>query len=291
MSEIRATPEDRGAPAEGRRAISTRSTMTAEELRACCSTAYGSDLVALLLGPAYHPGGGRLTRRLARGLGLRPGQVVVDAAAGPGATARLLASEFGVRVRGFDLSDPLVRQARAAAFEDGQANRVGFAVADAERLPVPDASVDAVICECALCTFPDGERAVREFARVIRPGGRVGIADVVADGRLPPELTSLLAWIACLAGARPTGTMLRMLEGEGLRIRLVERHDAALVELVEGIETRLRLLGAIRSPAVASLDLSRARVLVRAAKETILDGALGYLMAVAERPNQQAKAA
>jgi len=71
-----------------------------ETLKACCVAAYEQDLVALLLGESYHPGGLDLTRHLARALDLRPGQRVLDVAAGAGTTACLLAAEFGVDVDG-----------------------------------------------------------------------------------------------------------------------------------------------------------------------------------------------
>ena len=71
---------------------------SAEELKLCCASAYQRDAVALILGDSYHPGGLDLTRRLARSLDLRPGEKVLDVASGPGTTAFLLASEFGVVV-------------------------------------------------------------------------------------------------------------------------------------------------------------------------------------------------
>ncbi|MGH3681021.1 MAG: class I SAM-dependent methyltransferase, partial [Natronosporangium sp.] len=166
-------------------------TGAAEQIKSCCATAYSSDLVAMLLGPAYHPGGLALTRRLAGQLDLRPGQRVLDVASGRGATARLLTTEYGVDVTGIDLSPANVDHATGAATD---LPGVRFQVGDAERLPVPTAAVDAVVCECAFCTFPDKPTAAAELARVLRPGGRVGISDVVAEpGRLPPELTGLAA--------------------------------------------------------------------------------------------------
>ncbi|MGH3425605.1 MAG: class I SAM-dependent methyltransferase, partial [Nocardioidaceae bacterium] len=125
------------------------------DVKACCAAAYDSDLVALLLGDAYHPGGAALTRRLADRLRLRPGERVLDVASGPGATALLLAAEYDVTVEGIDLGAGSVERARAAADGAGLGHRACFRVGDAERLPVDAGSVDAAVCECALCTFPD----------------------------------------------------------------------------------------------------------------------------------------
>jgi ubiquinone/menaquinone biosynthesis C-methylase UbiE len=133
-----------------------------------------------------------LTRRLANALGLRPGERVADVASGPGRTAFLLTAEFGVNVDGIDLGEATVAAANAKAVDAGVDDQVAFQVGDAERLPLPDESVDAVVCECALCTFPDKAAAADEMARVLKPGGRVGITDVTLDpDRLDPELASL----------------------------------------------------------------------------------------------------
>src|SRR6266540_1282362 len=126
-------------------------------IKACCATAYGSDAVAVLLGDCYHPGGLALTRRLTQLLGLRPGDRVADIAAGPGTTARLLAAEYGVRVDAVDLRPSTV-----------DAPGVCIHVGDAQQIPLPDEAFDAVICECAFCTFPDKPAAAAEFARLLR---------------------------------------------------------------------------------------------------------------------------
>ena len=154
----------------------------AEDVKLCCATAYQHDAVALILGESYHPGGLDLTRRVARTIELRPGDRVLDLASGPGTTAFLLASEFGVEVDGVDLGDLTVAKANATAASEGLGEQVRFHLGDAERIPLPDASVDAVVCECAFCTFPDKKTAAAEMARVPKPGGRVGI--LVPNGYL-----------------------------------------------------------------------------------------------------------
>ena len=94
--------------------------------------------------------------------------------------------------------------AQGAVQAAGLADRARFTTGDAERLPYPDAVLDAVVCEGVLCTFPDKTRAAAEFARALKPGGRLGITNVTIDpARLQPELTGLGARIACIADARP----------------------------------------------------------------------------------------
>ena len=248
-------------------------------------TAYQHDAVALILGESYHPGGLALTRRLADSLGLRFGARVVDVASGPGATASLLAAEYGVTVDGIDLGPAAVAAANAQGAQAGFGDRVVFRVGDAERLPLDDASVDAVVCECALCTFPDKEAATAEMARVLKPGGRVGITDVTLDlDRLDPELMSLAGWVACIADARPAADYCRYLERAGLELVLVEAHDDALARMIETIDDRLVAYQMVEAPALAGIDVELVRRKVALAARAVADGIAGYSLLVAHKP-------
>ncbi|WP_235883364.1 class I SAM-dependent methyltransferase [Saccharopolyspora elongata] len=199
-----------------------------EVIKGCCAAAYGQDAVALLLGDSYHPGGQALSTRLAEALDLRPGQRVADIASGPGATARLLVGRFGVHVDGIELNPTIVGKARETTRVDGLSDSVRFHVGDAEGLPLPDNIFHAVVCECAFCTFPYKHTAAAELARVLQPGGRVGITDVTVhpDG-LPSELAGLTAWVACIADARPLEDYAAILAGADLRTTHTQRHDEA----------------------------------------------------------------
>jgi ubiquinone/menaquinone biosynthesis C-methylase UbiE len=266
------------------------SAISAEEVKSCCAAAYSSDAVALLMGESYHPGGLALTRHLAGRLGLSAGSRALDVASGRGTSALLLAAEFGAHVDGVDLSEANVAVATDAAHDLAVSERVRFVVGDAERLPVGpgqlDGGYDAVICECALCTFPDKAAAASEFARALRPGGRVGITDVIADrARLPAELTSLAAWVACVADARTMDGYAAILEESGLAIIGVERHDAAVLRMIEQIEARLAVarITARERLEAAGIDLAHAAPVLAAARQAVGDGVLGYGLFVAER--------
>ena len=141
-----------------------------ERIKQCCARLYESDLAQMLLGESFHPGGLQLTERLGILLGLDAGSRLLDVASGKGTSAIFLAERFGCRVDGIDYSAQNVEQATAAAAAKGLTSQVRFQQADAERLPADDGGFDAVICECAFCTFPDKRAATREFARVLRPG-------------------------------------------------------------------------------------------------------------------------
>jgi ubiquinone/menaquinone biosynthesis C-methylase UbiE len=255
-------------------------------MKACCAAAYSSDVVSLLLGDSYHPGGTALTRRLADALALTPAARVLDVASGRGTTALLLADAYGTEVDGVDYSAANIALAHDAAQAAGLADRARFITGDAERLPHPDAVFDAVMCECALCTFPDKAQAAAEFARVLRPGGRLGITDVTIEpSRLPPELTGLGASIACIADARPLQEYGEILAAAGLRTVRTERHDQAMLRMIDQIEARLNLLRltAADTLAAAGLDLDAAPAVLDAARTAVADDALGYALLVAEK--------
>ncbi len=253
-------------------------------IKACCAAAYGLDLVTLFLGESYHPGGTDLTRHLADGLELRAGERVLDVAAGVGTTALLLAEERSADVIGVDLGHAQSARARSRAGQRGLAGRVGFSVADAERLPLADASIDAVVCECALCTFPDKDSAAGEIARVLRPGGRAGLTDVWLDpDRLDPDLRGLAGRVACLADARPIADTIALLDRAGLTVTHVERHDQALLDTIERVETRLRALRLADLPLLRGFDLRRGISLAGRAADTVRRGDAGYLLLVAHR--------
>lgn len=258
---------------------------SSEDLKVCCSTAYQQDAVALVLGESYHPGGLDLTRRLGRALDLRRGQTVLDVASGPGATAFLLAAEFGVSVQGVDLGEQSVAGGNAKAAANGIAEQVRFTVGDAERLPLPDESVDAVVCECAFCTFPDKATAAAEMARVLKPGGRIGITDVALDpDRLHDELKTLAGWVACLADARPVAQYVDLMAGAGLRVTLTESHDDALARMIDQIDARLVAFRMAKVPALESIDFDTARSRTAMAAQAVRDGIAGYTLLVAEKP-------
>jgi ubiquinone/menaquinone biosynthesis C-methylase UbiE len=259
-----------------------------EVVKTCCATLYASDWVRLLLGESLHPGGLPLTDHLAKVIGLRRGQRVLDVASGRGISAIHLARMVGCSVVGVDYSPQNVASARRAAAEHGVSDRVRFLAGDAERLPVEDHGFDAVITECAFCTFPDKPAAAAEFARVLRPGGRLGFVDLLRSGPLPAELGSLAAWVACIGDARPLEEYLALLEGAGLRIDCVERHDGALAELVEMVRTRLltvQLAARLTAIPLPNVDWAEVRPMLRSAAAAVADGRLGYALIGATSPD------
>lgn len=209
-------------------------------VKQCCANLYGSELAHFLLGESFHPGGLALTQRLAALLALAPGACLLDVACGRGASALFLAERFACRVTGLDFSAANVAAAQSEAARRDLAHRTVFRQADAERLPFPDASFDAILCECALCTFLDKAAAAREFARVLRPGGAVGLSDVTrSEAAAAAAEHDLPSWAACLAGALPATVYSTLLAAAGLHPEACESHDGALLALAHVVRTRL----------------------------------------------------
>jgi len=253
-----------------------------ETIKACCVALYESDWATLLLGDSYHPGRLQLTERLGTMLDLQPGHLVLDVASGLGTSAIYLAQCFGCQVVGVDFSGQIVEQANANAAEAGISQLVQFKQGDAERLPFEDGSFDALICECAFCTFPSKPQAANQFARVLRPGGRIGLSDLTRSAPLPPELDTLLAWVACIADAQPIKEYESILTEAGFSMDQVEIHDEALAELIH--EIRGKLLAAELMANLKRLDLpewidfDEAGRLAKITAETVGQGKLGYAL-------------
>ena len=257
------------------------------EIKTCCAALYESDWARLLLGDSFHPGGMALTRHLGDLMGLGPQDCVLDVAAGPGTSARFLAEQFGCEVVGIDYSSEMVTQANTLTLEAGLAERVRFEQADAEYLPFEAATFDAIICECAFCVFPNKTTSAREFVRVLRPGGRLGLSDLTRAGPIPKELEGLLGWIACMADAQPIERYVAYLTQAGFQVDLTEDHDHVLEQMVDEIRSKLvgaELLMKLKQVDIAGLDFDSAKALARKAMESVKAGKLGYAAIVGSRP-------
>jgi ubiquinone/menaquinone biosynthesis C-methylase UbiE len=253
-----------------------------ETIKACCVALYDSDWAALLLGDSYHPGKLELTKRLGELLELKPGDRVLDVASGVGTSAIFLAQNFGCQVVGVDFSEQNVARANTNAAEAGLAGLVQFKVGDAERLPFDKDEFEAIICECAFCTFPSKPEAAKQFTRVLRPGGKIGLSDLTRSGPLPAELDSLLAWVACIADAQPIETYTSLLEEAGFSVNQVEVHDKALAELIHEIRGKLLVAELMTNLNKLELpdwiDMNEAGRLAQLTAETVNQGILGYAL-------------
>ena len=159
---------------------------------------------------------------------LRPGETVLDLGSGGGIDVLLSARRVGPTgfAYGLDMTDEMLALAQANAAEAGVDN-VTFLKGYMEAIPLPDAAVDVVISNCVINLSDDKNAVFAEMARVLRPGGRVGVTDVVADDALTPEQRKERgSWVGCIAGA-PSFTEYRQgLESAGLiDVEIVPTHQ------------------------------------------------------------------
>jgi SAM-dependent methyltransferase len=135
---------------------------------------------------------------------LNPGETVVDLGSGAGFDALLSAEKLGPdgRFIGVDMTPEMLERARTNAVNAGHARTVEFREGLIENLPVASASADVVISNCVINLSPDKAQVFREAYRVLKPGGRLAVSDIVLSQPLPENIAQMAAtWIACVGGA------------------------------------------------------------------------------------------
>jgi arsenite methyltransferase len=175
---------------------------------------------------------------------LRPGETVLDLGSGAGFDCFLAASRVGRtgRVIGVDMTPEMVTKARGNARRVAAAN-VEFRLGEIEHLPVPDESIDVIISNCVINLSPDKGAVLREAIRVLKPGGRIAISDVVATQAIPTEIAkSVEALTGCIAGAAHVDALRALLADAGFEaIRVDPRRDssAIIAQCMPGAESFL----------------------------------------------------
>ena len=166
---------------------------------------------------------------------IRPGETVLDLGSGAGNDAFVAARLVGPqgRVIGLDMTEDMVLRARDNAARLGLAN-VEFVHGEIEAMPVTDAAIDLIVSNCVLNLVPNKAAAFAEMYRVLRPGGRFSISDVVLRGNLPPALVRAgELYVGCVAGALPEQDYLAGLQAAGFQDVAVEQaREIALPEAV-----------------------------------------------------------
>jgi SAM-dependent methyltransferase len=134
---------------------------------------------------------------------LRPGETVLDLGSGGGIDVLLSARRVapGGKAYGLDMTDEMLALARENQKKSGVEN-VEFLKGEIENIPLPDRSVDVVISNCVINLSADKDRVLRETFRVLKPGGRFAVSDIVTRGQIPAELrANMRLWVDCVAGA------------------------------------------------------------------------------------------
>jgi arsenite methyltransferase len=166
---------------------------------------------------------------------LKPGQVVLDLGSGGGIDVLLSAKRVGStgKVYGLDMTDEMLALANENKRRAGLDN-VEFLKGDIEQIPLPDESVDVIISNCVINLAADKRKVLSDAFRVLKPGGRLAVSDVVVRGFVPGELrSSMELWIGCVAGALEEQEFLRLLRDTGFAkasiepTRIYKAEDAA----------------------------------------------------------------
>jgi len=198
---------------------------------------------------------------------LHEGETVLDLGSGGGIDVLLSAKRVGAtgKAYGLDMTDEMLALARENQRKAQVAN-VEFLKGEIENIPLPDGSVDVIISNCVINLSADKQRVLREAFRVLKPGGRLAISDVVVRGAMPAEVRrSMELWVGCVAGALEEQEYHRLLAGAGFvdvgiePTRIYEFADAQAVLAGAGLEADVlarevggRIIGAFvraRKPA------------------------------------------
>ncbi len=148
--------------------------------------------------------------------GLKPGERVLDLGSGGGIDCFLAAQQVGAsgHVTGLDMTPDMLELAHKNLATTGLTN-VEFVEGEMENIPLPDACMDVIISNCVICLSPDKDAVFREAFRVLAPGGRMHVSDMVALSPEGPAVTDAEAWVACVGGAEDKAVYLDRLARAG----------------------------------------------------------------------------
>ena len=175
---------------------------------------------------------------------LKEGETVLDLGSGGGIDVLLSAKRVGPtgKAYGLDMTDEMLALANENKRKAGAKN-VEFLKGEIEQIPLPDASVDVIISNCVINLSSDKRRVLGEAFRVLKPGGRFAVSDVVVRGDVPPEVkTNMELWIGCVAGALEEQEFLALLRDVGFEnpsiepTRVYKAEDAAAFLAGSGLE-------------------------------------------------------
>ena len=169
---------------------------------------------------------------------LQPGEVVVDFGCGAGIDVVLAAHKVGPagKVVGVDMTPHMIERAKQSVAEAHVAETTEFLLADLEQVELPDGFADVVISNCVINLCPDKEAVYREAFRVLKPGGRLAISDIVYGGEIDPQVRERFQanWAGCVGGAIEEDRYFQILQDVGFgQVEIVARHPLQQKELEE----------------------------------------------------------
>ena len=255
---------------------------TVSEIKQSCCATWQHPAARLLLGDHLHPGGRALTETAIDATCAGAGDIVLDVGCGHGSSVRLM-RERGISAVGIDLSEPAAREASLEG---------SVLVGDGECLPLSPGSFDGALAECVVSLFIDKVRALCELNKVLKPGSRVVISDVVVEEPLDPVIDGTAAWSCCIGGAVSREEYVRLLSGAGFVTIEAGDQSEALVATIQQVRRRLSLFEMTAAVGQANLEdfgvssgvLERARDIAAILIDEVRRGALGYILITARKP-------
>ncbi|MGY5876149.1 MAG: class I SAM-dependent methyltransferase [Candidatus Thorarchaeota archaeon] len=219
------------------------------ELGVCCADFYNHPLVVALLEGMFHPGGIALTAHLADRMGIDAESQVLDLACGDGTSASYLARTVGCEVWGVDVGTEMIEKAEQNARNLRVEDKTHFIQAIASEIPFEGGKFNAIISECALCTFYDKSSAVSEIHRTLKADGVFGMTDmtVTSRERLGEELGGLFGRVACIADALSSDTYIQLFKEKELTLIETSSQTHLLTEVVERVRRNTSLIGTVDS--------------------------------------------
>jgi SAM-dependent methyltransferase len=194
---------------------------------------------------------------------LQPGEVVLDLGSGGGIDCFLAARQVGPegKVIGLDMTPDMIKLARRNAKKIGATN-VEFRFGEMEDIPLSDKSVDVIISNCVINLSPDKDAVFAEAYRVLRPGGRMSVSDIVVNGELPSSIRDRLdAWARCLAGALEESDYLSRIRAAGFeKVAVASRDYASPDQVLDAEEAQSLLAGTGVSPGDLALTVASIKV-------------------------------
>jgi ubiquinone/menaquinone biosynthesis C-methylase UbiE len=178
---------------------------------------------------------------------LNPGEVVLDLGSGGGIDVLLSAKRVGAngKAYGLDMTDEMLALANDNKRKSGLSN-VEFLKGEIENIPLPDCSIDVIISNCVINLSADKDKVLREAFRVLKPGGRFAVSDVVTRGEIKPEIRkSILLWVGCIAGALDESEYRANLSAAGFELieveptRIYRAEEAKDILAAEGLDVNV----------------------------------------------------
>ncbi|MGA8046935.1 MAG: arsenite methyltransferase [Dermatophilaceae bacterium] len=250
---------------------------TDEGSASCCGTDPASDPITVGNYDADTPFDSAVAASLGCGnptalAELRPGEDVLDLGSGGGLDVLLSAKRIapGGTAYGLDMTAEMLELAERHRSEAGIENAT-FMLGSIEDVPLPDASVDVVISNCVINLSPDKDAVLRESFRVLRPGGRFAVSDIVLTREIDESLRGVVAlWTGCISGALLDSDYLTRLEAAGFEqpsVEVTRRYDRADLEAMAGqLDPSHLPEGMTSDQAVTALEDSFASAFIRATK-------------------------